>query len=46
MRVGVLLLRAVELFHALGGDSRVHATQESLHPAVAGDGDAVRAPGS
>ena len=34
MRVGVLLLRAVELFHALGGllEAQAHATQELLHP--------------
>ena len=39
VRVGVLLLRAVELFHALGGlllVAQVHATQELLHPATAG----------
>ena len=34
MRVGVLLLRAVELFHALGRllEAQAHATQELLHP--------------
>ena len=34
VRVGVLLLRAVELFHALGGllEAQAHATQELLHP--------------
>ena len=33
VRVGVLLLRAAELFRALGGllVAQVHATQESLH---------------
>ena len=38
VRVGVLLLRAVELFHALGGRlvAQAHATQESLHPTSAG----------
>ena len=34
VRVGVLLLRAVELFHALGGllEAQAHTTQELLHP--------------
>ena len=38
VRVGVLLLRAVELFHALGGllAAQVRATQESLDKAKAG----------
>ena len=36
--VGVLLLKAVEPFHALGGllVGRLHATQESLHAGKAG----------
>ena len=40
VRVGVLLLRAVELSHALGGllATQAHATQELLHPAMAGTG--------
>ena len=38
MRVGVLLLRAVELFHTLGGllAAQARATHELLHPAMAG----------
>ena len=38
MRVGVLLLRAAELSHALGGllAAQEHATQESPHPTAAG----------
>ena len=38
MRVGVLLLKAVELLRALGGplEAQAHATQESRHTAVAG----------
>ena len=38
MRVGVLLLRAVELFHALGGllVAQAHVMQEPLHPAITG----------
>ena len=38
VRVGVLLLRAVELFHALGGlcVAQPHATQELLDPPLAG----------
>ena len=38
VRGGVLLLRAVELFQALGGllAAQAHAMQELLHPAVAG----------
>ena len=37
VRVGVLLLRAVELFHAHDGllVAQAHATQESLHPPTA-----------
>ena len=40
VRVGVLLLRAVELFHAPGGllAAQAHATQEPLHPSIAGTG--------
>ena len=38
VRVGVLLLRAVEIFQALGGllAAQAHAMQELLHPALAG----------
>ena len=38
VRVGVLLLRAVELFQALRGllAAQAHATQESSHPLIAG----------
>ena len=38
VRVGVLLLRAVDLFHALGGllVAQAHAMQEPLDPALAG----------
>ena len=38
VRVGVLLLRAVDLFHALGGllEAQARAMQELLHPAFAG----------
>ena len=38
MRVGVLLLKAVELFQALGGllDAQAHATQELPHPIIPG----------
>ena len=40
VRVGVLLLRAVELLHALGGflAADAHATQELLDPSQAGTG--------
>ena len=40
MRVGLLQSRAVELLQALGGllEAQAHATQESLHPALAGTG--------
>ena len=36
VRVGVLLLRAVELFHTIGGllEAQAHATQELLHQAI------------
>ena len=38
VRVGVLLLSAVELFHALGGllVAQAHATQKLLDPSLAG----------
>ena len=38
VRVGVLLLRTVELFHALGGllVAQVHAVQELIDPPLAG----------
>ena len=38
VRVGVRLLRAVELFHALGGllEAQAHATQELSDPSIAG----------
>ena len=38
VRVGLLQSRAVELLQALGGllEAQAHATQESLHPALAG----------
>ena len=38
VRVGELLLRAVELLQALGGllAAQAHATQELLHPGIAG----------
>ena len=53
MRVGVLLLRAVELLQALGGllEAQVHATQELSDPSIAGTHvepplrRAIRAPG-
>ena len=37
VRVGVLLLRAVELFHTFGGllEAQAQTTQELLHPATA-----------
>ena len=40
MRVGLLQSRAVKLHQALGGllEAQAHATQESLHPALAGTG--------
>ena len=40
MRVGLLQSRAVELLQALSGllEAQAHATQESLHPALAGTG--------
>ena len=38
VRVGLLQSRAVELFQALGGllEAQAHATQEPLHPSIAG----------
>ena len=43
VRVGVLLHRAVELFHAHGGllDAEAHVTQELLHPSYGRDGRRV-----
>ena len=40
VRVGLLQSRAVELLQAVGGllGAQAHATQESLHPALAGTG--------
>ena len=47
MRVGVLLLRAVELVQALGGllEAQAHAMQEFLDARRAPERRAIRTPG-